>query len=283
VKLVVISGMSGAGKSIALDVLEDLGYYCVDNLPLGLLPALVAELGAEPAFERAAIVVDVRNPKVAFDRFSDIVAEIRAQGVEAEVVFLEAEDETLIKRFSETRRKHPLTAEDVALAEAIPRERELLKPVREEADICIDTTRTLFHELRDLVRQRVDRRPRKGISLLFLSFGYKHGVPPDVDMVFDARCLPNPYWEAGLRPLTGRDPEVVAFLDSQPEVSAMLDSLETFLQRWIPAFEADNRAYLTVAIGCTGGNHRSVYLAEKLAERFRDGRSGVMVRHREVQ
>ena len=282
-KLIVISGLSGAGKSIALNVLEDLGYYCVDNLPLGLLQAFAAELAAtQPTPERVAAVIDARNLSVAFDRFPDIKAAIRDQGVDCEVVFLEADDNVITKRFSETRRKHPLTATNVALLEAIQRERTVLEPVRDLADSCIDTSHTQYHELREIIRQRVDRRPLDTMSLQFLSFGYKHGIPLDADFVFDVRSIPNPYWEAGLRELNGRDEKVVAFLDSQPTVTEMLESLTEFLKQWFPAFEDDNRAYLTVAIGCTGGNHRSVYVVERLAAQFREGKSDVLVRHRDM-
>jgi len=283
VKLIVISGLSGAGKSIALNVLEDLGYYCVDNLPLGLLEAFAVELAAaQPTPERVAAVIDARNLSTAFDRFPAIKTAIGNKGVDCEVVFLEADDNAITKRFSETRRKHPLTAANVALLEAIQRERALLEPVRDLADSCIDTSRTRYHELRELIRQRVDRRPLQTMSLQFLSFGYKHGIPLDADYVFDVRSLPNPYWEVGLRKLNGRDEKVVAFLDSQPAVRAMLTSLKEFLDQWIPTFEDDNRAYLTVAVGCTGGNHRSVYVVECLAAQFREGRNGVLVRHRDV-
>lgn len=282
-KLIVISGLSGAGKSIALNVLEDLGYHCVDNLPLGLLESFASELAAaQPAPDRVAAVIDARNLSVAFDRFPDIKASIENQGVDCEVVFLEADDNAITKRFSETRRKHPLTAANVALLEAIRRERTLLEPVRDLADSCIDTSHTLYHELREVIQQRVVRRPPDTMSVQFLSFGYKHGIPLDADFVFDVRSLPNPYWEVELRQLNGRDQKVVAFLDAQPTVGSMLESLEVFLAQWIPAFEKDNRAYLTVAIGCTGGNHRSVYVVERLAARFRGGRSGVLVRHRDI-
>ncbi|GMQ95657.1 MAG: RNase adapter RapZ [Gammaproteobacteria bacterium] len=282
-KLIVISGLSGAGKSIALSVLEDLGYYCVDNLPLGLLAAFAAELAAaEPSPDRVAAVIDARNLSAAFDRFADIKVAIRDQGIDCEVVFLDADDNAITKRFSETRRKHPLTAANVALLEAIQRERTLLEPVRDLADSCIDTSQTQYHELRQIIRERVDRRPLETMSLQFLSFGYKHGIPLDADFVFDVRFLPNPYWELGLRKLNGHDEKVIAFLDSQPAVGAMLDSLRGFLDEWIPAFEDDNRAYLTVAIGCTGGNHRSVYVVERLARQFRGGRSGILVRHRDI-
>lgn len=282
-KLIVISGLSGAGKSVALNVLEDLGYYCVDNLPLGLLEAFAAELAvARPPPERVAAVIDARNLSVAFERFPEIQAAIRRQGVDCEVVFLEADDNAITKRFSETRRKHPLTAANVALQEAIQRERAVLKPVRDLADTRIDTSNTKYHELRQLIRQRVDRQPKETMSLQFLSFGYKHGIPLDADFVFDVRSLPNPYWESGLRELNGRDPKVAAFLDAQPAVTAMLESLRNFLAQWIPPFEDANRAYLTIAIGCTGGNHRSVYVVERLAVQFREGRSGVLIRHRDI-
>ena len=282
-KLIVISGLSGAGKSIALNVLEDLGYYCVDNLPLGLLEAFAAELAAaKPSPEKVAAVIDARNLSVVFDRFPTIMTAIRAQGIDCEVVYLEADDNAITKRFSETRRKHPLTAANVALLEAIQRERTVLEPVRDLADSRIDTSHTQYHELRELIRQRVDRQPLETMSLQFLSFGYKHGIPLDADFVFDVRSIPNPYWERGLRELNGRDEKVVAFLDSQPAVIAMLESLGKFLEQWFPAFDADNRSYLTVAIGCTGGNHRSVYVVERLAARFREGRSGVLVRHRDI-
>ena len=282
-KLIVISGLSGAGKSIALNVLEDLGYYCVDNLPLGLLEAFASELSAaQPPPERVAAVIDARNLSVTFDRFPEIKTAIQAHAVDCEVVFLEADDNAITKRFSETRRKHPLTAANVALLEAIKRERALLEPFRDMADSCIDTSHTQYHELRELIRQRVDRRPPETMSLQFMSFGYKHGIPLDADFVFDVRSLPNPYWEVGLRQLNGRNEKVIAFLDAQPAVNEMLESLTDFFAQWIPAFENDNRAYLTVAIGCTGGNHRSVYVAERLAAEFRAGRSAVLVRHRDM-
>lgn len=282
-KLIVISGLSGAGKSIALNVLEDLGYYCVDNLPLGLLEAFAGELAmATPPPERVAAVIDARNLSIAFDKFPEIKSAIQEQGVDCEVVFLEADENAITKRFSETRRKHPLTAANVALMEAIRRERTLLEPVRDLAEICIDTSHTQYHELRELIRQRVDRRPMQTMTLQFMSFGYKNGIPLDADFVFDVRSLPNPYWEVGLRQLNGRDEEVVNFLDAQPSVNAMLASLRHFLDEWVPAFEDDNRAYLTIAIGCTGGNHRSVYVVERLAAEYRRDRSGVLVRHRDI-
>jgi UPF0042 nucleotide-binding protein len=267
-----------------MHALEDLGYYCIDNLPVNLVPALAAEIEntMQAVYKRAAIAIDARNPAEALRGFSEMIDELRSQKVVNEVVFLEAEESVLIKRFSETRRKHPLTADNISLAEAIRRERELLAPVRRNADVCIDTSRTNLHQLRDLIRQRIDQRPLGTVSMLFQSFGFKHGIPPDADMVFDVRCLPNPHWELHLRPLTGRDPEVVAFLETEPLVQEMFDNLKVFLETWLPRFEAENRPYITIAIGCTGGQHRSVYLAERLAEYFRARRKAVLIRHREL-
>ncbi|MCP5157591.1 MAG: RNase adapter RapZ [Ectothiorhodospiraceae bacterium] len=283
-KLVIVSGLSGAGKSIAMHALEDLGYYCVDNLPLGLLPALASTLGNVPGrrHELVAVAIDARNSAADFERFGEIMDEISALGVESRVVFIEADEDVLLKRFSETRRRHPLTADDVSLGEALAQERTLLAPVRRKADLRLDTSQTHVHQLRDLVRSRIDERPLSRLALLFESFGYKHGLPQDADFVFDVRFLPNPHWEPDLRNLTGRDAEVRRFLESQPAVEDVVWQVTGLLERWIPAFEADNRAYLTVAIGCTGGQHRSVYIAERLAEHFRSRRPGVMVRHREI-
>lgn len=267
-----------------MEALEDLGYYCVDNLPANLLPAFTDELveTSGSAYERAAVAIDARNPADALQRSPTMIVQLRKKGVVDELLFIEAEDGTLIKRFNETRRKHPLTAGDVSLVEAIRKERKLLGPLRREADMCIDTSRTNLHQLRDIIRERVDGRPLKVLSLLFESFGYKHGLPPDSDMVFDVRCLPNPHWEPNLRPLTGRDREVVDFLESQTMVEEMFLDIRDFLEPWIPKYEAGNRSYLTIALGCTGGQHRSVYLAERLAKHFRSHRKSVMVRHREI-
>ena len=283
-KLNVISGLSGAGKSVAMLALEDLGYYCIDNLPVTLLEALADELGraGHPMYERAAVAIDARNPGAALQELPAIIDALRERSVVEQLVFLEADDSSLIKRFSETRRKHPLTADDISLAEAIRRERVLLAPVRESADIRIDTSRTNLHQLRDLVLHRVDQRGTKTLSLLFQSFGYKHGIPPDADFLFDARCLPNPHWVPNLRPLTGIDTEVAEFLGGEAMVVEMIDGIRDFLETWIPRFQDENRPYLTVAIGCTGGRHRSVFLVEQLAEYFRKHRDAVLVRHREI-
>jgi len=282
-KLLVITGLSGSGKSIALHTLEDLGYYCIDNLPVFLLEDLTRRLidGSDPAFERTAVGIDARNAPGGLGDLPGLVKGLRARGMECQIIFLDARTDTLIKRFSETRRKHPLAGGERPLHEALRLERQLLEPVLSNADLHIDTTHTYVHQLRDQVRARVETSAA-GASLQLMSFGFKHGLPRDVDFVFDVRCLPNPYWKPELRPLTGQDPAVAAFLESSPEVLAMADDLHGFLDRWIPAFEADGRSYLTIAVGCTGGQHRSVYMAESIGKHLaRQGRS-VLIRHREL-
>lgn len=282
-KLVIVSGLSGSGKSIALHALEDLGYYCIDNLPLVLLPAFARQISESPRrnYEHAAVGVDARNLNEDFESFPELVADIRALGLECEIIFLRAADETLIKRFSETRRKHPLTRAEVSLAEAIASERRLLGAVAANADWCLDTTRTNIHQLRDLIRERMLQEAQT-LTLTFVSFGYKHGIPVDADFVFDVRCLPNPHWVPALRTLTGLDREVGDFLDQQPQVGRMYEDLRNFMEHWLPRFEEDNRSYMTVAIGCTGGQHRSVYLARRLADYFSHHYPSVLLRHREL-
>ena len=282
-KLVIVSGLSGSGKSIVLHALEDLDFYCIDNLPLSLLPAFAAQISASPRrnYEHAAVGIDARNLTDDFESFSDVLAEIRSHGLDCEILFLQADDATLIKRFSETRRKHPLTRSGTSLAEAIGRERKLLSALAVNADWCIDTSRTNVHQLRDLVRERMLQEARS-LTLTFLSFGFKHGIPVDADFVFDVRCLPNPHWVPQLRVQTGLDAEVKAFLEQQALVGEMFADLSSFMERWLPRFQADNRSYMTVAIGCTGGQHRSVYLSNRLAEHFAQSELEVLVRHREL-
>ncbi len=282
-KLVIVSGLSGSGKSVVLDALEDLGFYCIDNLPLALLPAFVEQISSSPRrnYEHAAVGIDARNLSEDFQGFPDLLDRISSMGLECEIIFLQADDDTLIKRFSETRRKHPLTRSGVSLAEAIAMERKMLESVAISADWCIDTTHTNVHQLRDKIRAHMQSKART-LSLTFLSFGYKHGVPVDADFVFDIRCLPNPHWVPQLRALTGLDREVREFLDRQEPMARMYEDLRDFLERWIPCFEADNRTYMTVAIGCTGGQHRSVYLATRLGQHFEARRENVLVRHREL-
>jgi UPF0042 nucleotide-binding protein len=283
VKLVIVSGLSGSGKSVALHTLEDIGYYCIDNLPAGLLGVLALELSRAPnPVNRAAVGIDARNLPQALEQFNDILGELERRGVRSEILFLTCETETLIKRYSETRRRHPLSNDAASLGEAVEQERRLLEPIAERAHLFIDTSQSNIHQLRDLVLERVDREKKGRLSLLFESFGYKHGIPRDADFVFDARCLPNPHWQPDLRPLTGRDTAVARYLEADPQVERMHYQLTDFLGQWIPAFEAGNRSYLTVAVGCTGGQHRSVYLVERMARHFRDHYPNVVTRHREL-
>lgn len=284
-KFLVISGLSGSGKSIALQSLEDLDYYCVDNLPLNLLLAFAQTVMTADRLghESVAVGIDARNLSSDMGGFPGIMDEIRNLGFECEVIFLEAGDGMLKKRFSETRRKHPLTDERTSLGEAIKAERKHLELIEKCADIRIDTSLSNVHQLRALIRDHVRVGTKAHLSLQFMSFGFKQGVPADVDFVFDVRCLPNPYWDPKLRILRGTDRPVIEFLNAQDTVNQMFEDLSGFLQRWIPAFDKENRSYLSVAIGCTGGQHRSVYLVERLEAHFRSQNKHVIVRHRDMQ
>ncbi|MFP5507086.1 MAG: RNase adapter RapZ [Gammaproteobacteria bacterium] len=283
-KLLIVSGLSGSGKSVALHTLEDLDYYCIDNLPVALLEPFAQQLLDNPPVgqDNAAVGIDARTPSDDLQRFPQLLRRLRERGIQCEILFLQANDETLLKRFSETRRKHPLSKSNVSLADAIRQERNLLEPISANASLHIDTTHTNVHQLRDLVQERVGAKTAGTLSLLFKSFGFKHGVPEDADFVFDVRCLPNPHWDARLRPQTGLDKEVAAYLDDQPMVDEMYAEIRDFLDTWIPRFESENRSYLTVALGCTGGQHRSVYLAQRLGEHFNTRYPSVLVRHREL-
>ena len=280
-RLIVVSGMSGSGKTIALRTLEDLDYYCVDNLPGSLLPAFVAEVAQAGLYPRLAVGIDVRNRAKDLNVLPQVLADVATQGIEHRLIFLDARDEVLFKRYSDTRRRHPLTGEGVSLADAIARERKLLKPLSSIADRVIDTGDLNVHQLRRLIATEFGMADGP-LSLLFESFAYKRGVPPDADFVFDARCLPNPHWDAQMRPLSGRDAAVRAWLETKPDVMRYLHDVEKFLDTWLPRFEAENRSYVTICIGCTGGRHRSVYLCERLAEHFRAERDQVLTFHREL-
>ena len=284
-RLVILSGLSGSGKSVALHMLEDLDYYCVDNIPAGLLQDFVRMtlLSSDPAYHDMAIGIDARNRIADIQSVPETVRRLRAQGIECEIVFLHAEEGVLVKRYNETHRPHPLANEGRSLRDAIRAERELLGAIADEADVVLDTTRTSVHELRELVRARIHRGERRGLSLLFQSFGFRHGLPGDSDFVFDARGLPNPYWEPKLRALTGKDPAVAGYLEDSPVGQRFVQDLRTLLAHWIPQFESSNRQYLTVSVGCTGGYHRSVYVVEKLAAHFRDLGRDVLVRHNELK
>jgi UPF0042 nucleotide-binding protein len=277
-QLILISGLSGSGKSIALHVLEDAGCYCVDNLPATLLPQLVRQLRVEGC-ERVAVAIDVRSG-ASIAALPQQLRDLQAMGIPTRFIFLEARDETLIARFSETRRGHPLADADTTLAEAIVRERDMLENIAGLGN-RIDTSSLSPNALRAWVLDFAQLAVSQGLTLLFESFGYKHGIPLDADLVFDVRCLPNPHYDPKLRPLTGRDPEVARFLEEQGEVRKMAEDIRGFLAEWLPAYVRDNRSYLTVAVGCTGGQHRSVYLAEWLAGQFRE-HARVLVRHRAI-
>jgi UPF0042 nucleotide-binding protein len=283
-KLVIVSGLSGSGKSVALHTLEDMGYYCIDNLPIFLLKDLALGLheGLDAAFQRTAVGVDARTEGAEFENLPDLIQAAQRQGVDCRVVFLDAQTDTLIRRFSETRRRHPLTRGERPLAEAIELERQLLEPVRRVADIRIDTTLTNVHELRHVVRARLLGAAPPKASILLQSFGFKQGVPRDIDFLFDVRCLPNPHWQTELKPLTGLDRPVIDFLEASEAVHRMRDDIAAYFDHWIPQFERDGRSYLSIAVGCTGGQHRSVYMAEALRKHLEAVGHRVMVRHREL-
>jgi len=283
-RLVIVSGTSGSGKSVALHTLEDLGYYCIDNLPVFLLRDLALGFQSAPGktFGSTAVGIDARNQPRHLRELPSLVAELREARVDCRVLFLDAQGETLIKRFSETRRKHPLSGADRSLAEAIELERQLLKPILSDADLCIDTTHTNVHQLRDLIRDRFGEDGPAVMSVLLQTFGFKHGTPRDADFVIDVRCLPNPHWQPDLRPLTGLDAPVARFLEDSPEVRAMQEDLLAFFNRWLPHFEAEGRSYLSIAIGCTGGQHRSVYIGEQLRRDLAASGRKVLIRHREL-
>lgn len=282
-RLLIISGRSGSGKSTALNMLEDHGYYCIDNLPASLLPAFVERISREQlALPRVAVSIDARNLPDDLQKVPSIIADLQNSALHTEIIFLDASSPTLIKRFSESRRKHPLTTENIGLREAINCERELLEPISALAGLSIDTSAMSVHQLREIVRSRVLEKKDSSLALMFESFGFKTGVPIDADFVFDVRCLPNPYWDDTLKSLTGLDQPVIDFLGAHDDVAAMQKDIADFLAKWLPRFEASNRSYMTVAIGCTGGQHRSVYLSEQLKQMFSGQIANVQVLHREL-
>lgn len=282
-KLIIVSGRSGSGKTTCLHVLEDIGYYCVDNIPASLLTALATRLSSNDLqLDHVAVSIDARNIFEDLKQFPEIYKTLSETAIDGQIIFLDADDNTLLKRFSETRRKHPLSDEQLGLMEAILYEKELLAPIATLADLNLDTTSLSLHQLRDVVKNRVALHDSNGIALQFQSFGFKNGVPVDADLVFDARCLPNPYWVESLRTFTGLDTEVISYLEQQQEVAEMHNDICNFLEKWLPRFEANNRSYITVAIGCTGGQHRSVYLCEKLSKHFVSKGYNAQVRHKEL-
>lgn len=284
-KLIIVSGRSGSGKSTALHVLEDLGFYCIDNLPIGLLVPLTQEAASQSSpgkLARMAVSIDARNLSSQLSDFESLYHSLQKTGVTIEIIYLDADEQSLLQRFHATRRKHPLSDDKTSLREAISNEKQLLEPLSRLADLYIETTGLSMYELRDMVKQRVAGRREQELALLFQSFGFKHGVPLDSDYVFDVRCLPNPYWDTSLRGFVGTDQPVVEFLEKDPLTRKMVSDLTTYLENWLPAFADSNRSYMTISIGCTGGQHRSVYTCEQLGRYFQDRYSNVQVRHTEL-
>jgi RNase adapter protein RapZ len=281
VRIIIVSGLSGSGKSVALHMLEDLGFYCIDNIPAALLKPFISHTvrSAEQTYERTAIGLDARNTAAEIATVPKLIDELKRSGVELEVLFLVTGDEELLRRFAETRRIHPMSRGHMDLREAIAMERQLLDPISNSADLIIDTSGMGVHELRETIHERIEQHKAGRLSLTFESFGFKHGIPGDADFVFDARSLPNPYWEPALRKLTGRDADVVRYLEAQEDAGHLIADIERFIAARIPEYEKSNRGYLTVAVGCTGGQHRSVYITERLAERFAARYPNVNTRH----
>ena len=280
-RLIIVSGLSGSGKTVALHVLEDLGYYCIDNLPATLLKAAVEEVHSrdDNSAKLLAVGVDARARAEDLRSMPELLRELREQNVQTEIIFLHASDDILLQRYSESRRRHPLAELGTELKAAIETDRAILAEIHNCADLVIDTSRLSIYELADVIRGRVDRRKSDSLSVLIQSFGFKYGIPADADFVFDLRSLPNPYWTLELRGLTGLDKEVSDFLNRQENFTAMFEDIIGFLERWIPHYQESHRGYLTVAIGCTGGQHRSVCMTEKLAARLREKHDPVLIRH----
>ncbi|WP_370317907.1 RNase adapter RapZ [Pseudoalteromonas sp.] len=277
-ELIIISGRSGSGKSVALRVLEDLGYYCVDNIPVNLLPSLVRSVSDN--YDKIAVSIDVRNLPKEQQEFNDIL-EYLPGFANPTLFYLDSDDQTLIKRFSETRRLHPLSIDSLPLDLAIKQEKILLDVLITRADFMIDTTDLSVHQLAESIREKILGKKDKKLIITFMSFGFKHGIPKEADYVFDARFLPNPHWEPDLKPLTGLDQPVKDYLASHSIVQKFTWQIQTFVQTWLPHLERNNRSYLTIAIGCTGGQHRSVYLAQTIGESFAKSHANVKFRHRE--
>lgn len=282
-KLTIISGKSGSGKSTVLHILEDRGYYCIDNLPASLLPALADRISNDDTqLANVAVSIDARNISADLQKAPEIINELHSKELSTEIIFLDTNSQTLLKRFSESRRKHPLSNESTDLREAIDIESTLLESISMMANLIIDTSNMSLHQLRDSVKNHLLEDSDTSMALLFQSFGFKNGVPVDADLVYDVRCLPNPYWDTALRSLTGLHADVAKFLDSEEEVQIMLDDIKAYLEKWLPKYESNNRSYITVAVGCTGGQHRSVYIGEKLAEHFSPRIKNVQIRHRDL-
>lgn len=285
-KIFIVSGLSGSGKSIALNAFEDEGHYCIDNLPIQLLLPTVKELAQNPSglFDKVALGIDARSGHEQLKNIDRILKEIEAISLDLSLIYLQASEDVLVKRYGETRRKHPLTHQGRSLVDAIREEQKLLQPVASRADLAIDSSRLNVHELTLLIKTRTQVDTRAGnVSIMVQSFGFKHGVPLDSDFVFDLRCLPNPHWIKDLRPLTGKEEPIVNYLEQHEEVEQMFDSIRDFFDVWIPQIKSSNRSYITISVGCTGGRHRSVYMAEKLYAHLRTTEgNAVLLKHREI-
>jgi UPF0042 nucleotide-binding protein len=283
-RLIIVSGLSGSGKSVALDSLEDMGFYCIDNIPAALLGGVIREIieARDSLYDNLAVGVDARNRATDLQIVPALLRSIKQQGIQCEIIFLHAENRVLLTRFRETRRRHPLRGQNMSLNDAISQEHELLGPVINSANLVIDTSKISIYELRELLQARLVDRDKDQLSIQVESFGFKHGVPYDADFVFDVRCLPNPYWEMELRPLNGKDQRVIEFLEADPTAATMQKDILDFLQRRIPEFMGHNRNYLTVALGCTGGQHRSVYLADRIAAVLSEQQENVIITHSEL-
>jgi len=284
-RLTIVTGLSGSGKSVALHTLEDEGFFCIDNLPANLLSDLIDKLLASGSelYSKLAIGIDMRSERASADNLIKLLGDLRRRSdATVEVLFLDTDRTTLVTRFSETRRKHPLSSQDLPLINAIDEEARLMDPVKHEAELVVDTSALNLHDLRDIIRTYLLGKTHGGLALIFQSFGFKHGTPASTDFMFDVRCLPNPHWEPDLRRFNGCEKPIIQFLEEQPEVEDMFGDIRDFAQRWLPLFEAENRAYLTISVGCTGGRHRSVYLIERLTAHFSEQRGNVSKRHREL-
>lgn len=283
-KLIIVSGLSGAGKTVALKQYEDLGYAALDNIPLALLSPMVSRLVGRPdrRFERLAIGLDAREPAEAINKFPRHVARMRGRGIDVRVLFLTASDEVLLHRYGATRRPHPLSDGKSSLAESIALERKLIAPIANVADESLDTSSMNIYQLREALHESLPEAVQGRLAVQILSFGFKNGVPNGCDFLFDVRCLPNPHWNPSLQPLTGRDPAVVSWFDQLNEVQRMLKNIGDFLDTWLPAFRSLERAYVTIGIGCTGGQHRSVYLVERLGERLAGRFDSLVTKHKEL-
>lgn len=280
-KLVIISGRSGSGKSIALHVLEDLGYFAIDNLPIGLLSQLPDNLPGSNNL--VAVSIDARNIVTDPSGVQPHFEKLKSQGYDARIIYLDSDDGTLIDRFNATRRKHPLSSEKVSLAEALIKEGNLLEQIAEQADLRVDTSNLSIYDLREIITQQLENSESKtNVAIQFQSFGFKRGIPKDCDFIFDVRCLPNPYWETHLRGYTGLDQPVIDFLEQDFSVRAMVSDVAGFLEKWLPSIIASSRSYITVGIGCTGGQHRSVFVAEQLTDKFKHQHPQTLVRHRDL-